>query len=221
MSIFKKSYEISLWEDRLTFVDNNLKEYELFIPEGVKMATSYYRERKICVIGSNTFEAPIRAINPQLKRNINGSNTLTFSLYSKYYDENQEEFVENPFLKYLTNERKVKLKYEEKGEEKWLDFIIKNISENSETYLYSYTATDLFINELSKTGFNLVFDEKQNNNIGTVNELGERVLEGTDWRIGKNSEIIKQTQQEALYKIILNKDIEAKEIETNNTVKTQ
>ena len=113
--------------------------------------------------GSDTSEAPTRAINPQLKRNINGSNTLTFSLYSKYYDENQEQFVENPFLKYLANERKVKLKYTKKGKEEWLDFVIKNISENSETYLYTYTATDQFVNELSKTGFNLVFDEKTNN----------------------------------------------------------
>jgi hypothetical protein len=68
----------------------------------------------------------------------------------------------------LVNERKVKLKYIEKGQEKWLDFIIKNISENSETYLYSYTAQDLFVNELSKTGYSLTFDAKLNNNSGTV-----------------------------------------------------
>ena len=190
MSVFKKPYEISLWEDRLTFVGNNLNEYELSVPNDVTVATSYYRERKICTIGADSFDAPIRAINPQLKRNINGSNSLSFSLYAKYYDEEQEKLVDNPFIKYLTNERKVKLKYIEKGEIKWLDFVIKGITENSETYLYSYTAQDAFVNELSKTGFSLVFDEKLNNNTGNVRQLGEKIVEGTDWRIGEETEII-------------------------------
>ena len=87
MKNFKKPYEISLWEDRLVFVDYNLKEYENVVPNGVSIATSYYKERKICTIGSHLLNAPIRAINPQLKRNVNGTNTLTFSVYSKYYDE--------------------------------------------------------------------------------------------------------------------------------------
>ena len=202
MSLFKTPYEISLWEDRLTYVDQERNEYEMIVPNDVVIATSYYKEKKICVIGADTFEAPIRAINPQLKRNVNGQKTLTFSIYAKYYDEEQECFIDNPFLPYLTNERKVKLKYVEKGETKWLDFIIKNISENSETYLYSYTATDLFINELSKTGYGLVFDTKKKNNMGTVDELAAKVIEGTDWQIGK-SDIIKQTQIEPIYKFTL------------------
>lgn len=209
MSVFKKPYEISLWEDRLTFVDNKLNEYELSVPNDVTVATSYYRERKICTIGADSFDAPIRAINPQLKRNINGSNSLSFSLYAKYYDEGQEKLVDNPFIKYLTNERKVKLKYIEKGEIRWLDFVIKGITENSETYLYSYTAQDAFVNELSKTGFSLVFDEKLNNNTGNVQQLGEKIVEGTDWRIGEETEIIQQKQQEALYRVKLNQDINA------------
>jgi hypothetical protein len=98
MKVFKKPYEISLWEDRLTFVDTSMKEYESFVPEGVTVATSYYRERKICIIGSHTLASPARAINPQLKRNVNGSNTLTFSIYSKYYDESEGRLVDNPFV---------------------------------------------------------------------------------------------------------------------------
>jgi len=64
MKIFKKPYEISLWEDRLVFVDENLNEYEFSVPNEVSIATSYYKERKICIIGSHTLNTPIRAINP-------------------------------------------------------------------------------------------------------------------------------------------------------------
>jgi hypothetical protein len=117
--------------------------------------------------------------------------------------------IDNPFLPYLVNERKVKLKYFQDNEWKWFDFVIKTVSENSETYKFTYTAEDLFINELSKTGTSLTFDEKLGNNQGTVQELAERILEGTDWIVGENTETIKQTKEEPLYEIILNRDITA------------
>jgi hypothetical protein len=73
---------------------------------------------------------------------------------------------------------------------RWLDFIIKKIDESSENYKFTYTATDLFINELSKTGYNLVFDTEAENNLGTIDDLCGEVLKGTDWVIGADSEII-------------------------------
>lgn len=215
MSIFKKPYEISVWEDRLTLVGSDEKEYDSIVPEGVNIRASYFKEVKLCVIGSDSMKAPIRAMEPQLKREINGQNTLTFSIYSKYYDEEKEEFIDNPFVPFLVNERKIKLKFYKKNKIHWLDLIIKNIEESSEEYKYTYTATDLFINELSKTGINLVFDQELENNQGTVNELGAAILKGTDWQIGEDSEIIQQYQEEALYKIILNEDIVATNILTN------
>jgi hypothetical protein len=74
-------------------------------------------------------ETPIRAINAKLISNVNGSNTLNFSLYSKYWDEDFKQFFDNPFLKLLVNERKIKLRYGAIGEKdcKWYDLIIKNI----------------------------------------------------------------------------------------------
>jgi hypothetical protein len=64
----------------------------------------------------------------------------------------------------LTNERKIKLKFFIKGKLTWLDFIIKNISESSSEYKFTYTAIDLSINELSKNGFDLTFDNELKNN---------------------------------------------------------
>ena len=39
------------------------------------------------------------------------------------FDEELGEKVQNPFIPYLVNERKVKLKYDDE----WYDFIIKNV----------------------------------------------------------------------------------------------
>lgn len=215
MSILKGPYEISIWDDRLTLVDSNGIEYADEVPAGTIISASYFKEIKLCVIGSNTMNSPIRAHEPELKRDIRGENTLTFSIYSRYYDEEKEEIVDNPFIPYLVNERKIKLKYNKKGKSEWLDFIIKGIEENSEDYKYTYTAKDLYVNELASNGFSLVFDQELENNQGTVNQLGAAVLDGTDWEIGKDSEIIQQLQEEALYEIVLDENITATNILTN------
>lgn len=214
MNTIKTPYEISLWEDRLTFVDINGYEYENIAPNDKKTPVSYFKEIKLCTIGSHKINSPIMAYSPQLKRNVNGTNVLTFSIYSKYYDE-EGLLKDNPFIPLLTNERKVKLKIIKKDEIQWLDFVIKNTAENSENYSFTYTATDLFINELSKNGYNLQFAEELENNLGTVNQLGKKILEGTDWQIGTETETIQQFQEEALYKIILKQDIEAFNILTD------
>lgn len=217
MSLFKKPYEISLWDDRLTLVDLDGREYTGAVSDDIAFYTSYYKEIKICVIGSNEMDTPIRAFEPKLVRNVNGTNTFSFSIYAKYYDEESGEMVDNPFVPYLTNERKLKLKYLSKGEWKWLDFIIKKIDESSSDYVFTYTAEDLFINELSKSGFSLTFDAEIGNNTGTVNELGALVLDGTDWQIGEDSELIQQLVEEPLYKIKLATDTTVKKIEDDST----
>ena len=218
MSIFKKPYEISLWDDRLTLVGLDGREYTGAVPDDISIQASYYKEIKICIIGSSEMDTPIRAFEPKLVRNVNGTNTLTFSIYAKYYDEETEEMVDNPFVQYLTNERKLKLKYLSKGEWEWLDFVIKKIDESSNDYVFTYTAEDLFINELSKSGYSLVFDAEIGNNTGTVNELGALILEGTDWQIGEGSELIQQLVEEPLYKIKLATDISAKKIESDESL---
>jgi hypothetical protein len=79
----------------------------------------------------------------------------------------------------LVNERKVKLKYD--GE--WYDFVIKRIDENSENNTFSYTAKNLFINELSKTGFSIELDTELENNQGTVVDIAKTILEESDWQV--------------------------------------
>lgn len=225
MENFKKPYEISLWEDVLTFVVDNdgiITEYEGDL-EGVvgTVVAQYYKERKICVIGSNTMNTPIRAFENQLVSNVNGSNTLTFKMASHYFDEESQEIRQNPFLKLLINERKVKIRDGVFGAEdtKWYDLVIKSISEDSETKVFTYTAKDLFVNELSKSGFNLEFNTELENNTGTIIELGERILAESDWQIKQDeSDIIRQYIEEPLYEIILSAPIEAKDMIDNKKI---
>jgi len=106
-------------------------------------------------------------------------------MYYKYWDTTKNELVDNPFNTYLTNEQKIKLKYDNQ----WYDFIIKDIQENSEKYIFTYTCTDLFIEELSKNGYAIELNEALGNNTGTTKELANRILDGSDWSIGNYKEI--------------------------------
>ena len=223
-NIIKKPYEISLWDEILVFRVNcrdangeslgiieKEKSLEDFEPiEGTKTTEviQYYKERKIAIIGSDTMDTPIRAINSKLVSNVNGSNTLTFSMYSKYWDEDAEQFFDNPFLKLLVNERKVKVRYGAINNCKWYDLIIKNVQENSENKTFTYTAKDQFVNELSKSGFNLVLDAELENNMGNITTLAETILEESDWKLGENNSLLRQYKEEPLYEIVLNTDLE-------------
>ena len=180
-NVLKKPYEISIWQD-YTPTDNK----------------QYYQEKKLMIIGSNQMTSHMRANNPRLVENVNGTHTLTFTLYSRYWDEEVGDFVDNPFLPYMVNERKVKLKYDDK----WYDFIIKDIEENSEERSFDYTLTDSFVNELSKNGFSIELDTELENNQGTIKELSKTVLDGTDWKIGHVDTLI-QKNTEALYAVAL------------------
>lgn len=185
--ILKKPYEISVWEDVLTTVT---------LSDGTQK--QYYKEQKIAVIGSNTMTSQARVKSPRLTRNVNGTHTLSFNIYYKYFDNDEGDYVDNPFTKLLVNERKIKLYYDNK----WYDLIIKNIQENSENYTFSYTAKDQYINELSKNGFNIELNTELENNQGNIIELATKILDGTDWKVG-TSDIIKQTIEEPLYKVII------------------
>ena len=201
----KKPYELSLWAD-------------LLVTSSTDESKSYYKEQKIATIGSDTMTAPNRAFDVVLTENINGEKTLTFSLRHKFYDDKLDELRDNPFLSYLTNERKVKLLYGDI----WYDFIIKEIEETSEEYVFSYVAKDLFVLELSKVGYNVTFDKELNNNQGTIVELAEKTLEDTDWIVDKNNcDLLQQKVKEPLYKCKITQveaDLRVLNVETDETL---
>lgn len=188
----KDKYEISLWEDYLVEASGNVP--------------AHFEERKLCVIGSNTMTDSFRAYNPVLTSDINGTHTFTFKMY--YIIKENEITVgesgfeaksgKNPFLNLLVNERKVKVFWKDE----WYDFVIKNCQEDSSGKSITYTCSDVFVNELSKNGFNIVLDDELENNCGTVLELAQTVLDGTDWNLDSdNSDIIQQKKEEPVYEV--------------------
>lgn len=168
---------------------------------GDRVINQFLKERCIATIGSDTMDTPIRAFNPVLTEDLNGSRTLTFQVYMKYWDDEEEDFKKNPFLNLLVNERKVKLKYDSK----WYDFVIKQISEDSENEVMLVTCKDLFINELGKTGYEVELDTELSNNMGTVSELAKKILENTDWQ-ERDSEHLFQWHKEALFEYTLKQE---------------
>lgn len=183
--VIKQPYEISIWED-ITVTSSD--------------GETYYKENKIATIGSNTMTSPNRAFDPVLTENVNGEVSFSFSIRHRYFDPYLNEKVENKFVPYLVNERKVKLKFDNK----WYDFVIKECEETSEEYIFTYTADGLFPLELSKVGYNLEFNTELNNNQGTVIELARQTLKSTDWEVDEeNSDILKQTVKEPVYKCVV------------------
>lgn len=185
----KDHYEISVWEDFIVPVT---------FEEGTTtvIAPSYFKERKIGVIGSDTITSQNAAFSPTLTCNVNGTSTLTFQLHYSYIDNETGENVKNPWVSLLVNERKIKVLW--KG--KWYDMVIKSIVESSDKHTITYTCKDAFINELSKNGFSLEFDGELQNNTGTINELAAAILEGTDWKLGEET-ILNQTLEEPVYEV--------------------
>ena len=197
----KDKYEISIWED---YPVAEKKKGSITIP-------AHYEERKVAVIGSDTLSSPCRAYNPKLEQNINGTNTFSFEMFQTYREnfvrDGKDEILTNPFLALLSNERKIKVLWKNK----WYDFVIKNISEDTSSRKNIYTCQDLYINELSKNGFNLTFDSELGNNEGTAQELVEKVLEGTDWTLDKKgSQGIQQKKEEPVFEFFLPEKISAK-----------
>ena len=189
MGILTKPYELSVWGD----VSSN----------------GAIQEEKLFVIGSDKLTSQSRALQPKLVNNINGTNTLTFSIYYRYKDNVTGEKVDNPFAEYLTNERKLKLKYDDK----WYDFIIKSVKVDSGKWSYEVTATDQYINELSKNGFDITFDAELNNNVGSVQGLTQTTLANTNWVVpsvgSQSSEFIPDIAKEALVVLQTNTTISA------------
>lgn len=201
----KNKYQISLWEDYIVPASGDIPEH--------------FEEKKICIIGSDSMTSQARATEPCLVQNINGTNTLTFKLFYSYIDNETGEKTKNPYINLLVNERKIKCLWENE----WYDFIIKGIQEDSSGKSITYTCSDLYVNELSKTGFNLEFDDELNNNQGSIQELAQKVLEGTDWAIDfENSDHILQTIEEPLYRATALVDFAAKDKDGNEiTIPTQ
>ena len=213
----KKEFQISLWED---FMDTKINSSNETI--------SFINERKICDIASDSLKNPRAAYNVIFKSKTDGTHELTFDINYRYWDQGEQDFIENPIRKYLYNEAKVKLHYKNR----WYDFLIKNCQEDSKEKKFTYTCKDLFIDELGRNGYSAEFSTELGNNVGSPTELAAAALEGSDWTVAPNrleveeviegeeySDVPLQRNSEPVYAYTFSEGtIEYKEINEDGTV---
>lgn len=165
MSILKKEYELSVWNEELI--------------DGIK------KESRGTTIGASGMTHLGRATTPKLVRSVKGTNTLTFQMPTKYFDSEKGDYVKNELLEDLYNERKLKLYYD--GD--WYEFYVKSIQEDKQfkSIMKTITCTDSFIDELSRTGYEVEFSSDLNN---SVEELGTFMETEDNERIKGSSKAI-------------------------------
>lgn len=158
----------------------NIKKIDVYTVENT------FQDYKVEQLGAHDSEFEGAAFNVSITKNINGMNTLTFSLFKKYFDWKKNEMVDNPLVERIVNRSLIRLKYKknENDEYKWYSFVVNEKEEGHSDgkITYTYTCRDAAIDELSRTGYNLTFSEDSVSSMGNIDELAEKVLEGTDWK---------------------------------------
>ena len=194
----KQPYELSVWRD---------------VPiAGTLETDGYFTDEKVAIIGSDSMDSPLKAYDVSLKELTNGDCTLTFSMLYDY--EKDGERVSNPLFELLKNEIKLKLRRgeeygfidvdgsinfslleEEDTENRWRDFVIKTIDKDSNTHVANIVAKEIFVNELGKNGWSVTLNTELENNYGTVEQLAEKVLDGSDWKVKKGYSPIERVKE--------------------------
>lgn len=194
--VFNNSHEnyikiliISLTTQGAKIISNLSNDYNNAVAFGKSI--NQLKEEKICIFGTPNgpdWYAQEISLNRSTKNDLN---TLTFSLYDNYYNPITGKKEKNPIIDQLVNESKIKLFYENK----WFDFIIKEQNLDSTAHKTTYIAKDAFVIELSKIGFNKTFNSELDNNIGTIETLGEAILAGTDWKMNQIEKFYQSAQK--------------------------
>ena len=182
MAIQKRPYELSVWVEKLNGSNSKIEE------KGV-------------IIGAHDMSYPGKATNIVLKREINGTNTLTFQLPDRYFDSLKGDFVRNEFADLVAPETKLKLFYKDR----WFEFFVKKVDDKKQfkSYMKSFTCTDAFIDELSRNGYGITYDTELNNNVEEIGVFTEETLEDSIWQYHpeNNWGDFTEYKEEKLYRI--------------------
>lgn len=200
----KQPYELSVWRD--------IPIAGIYNGKDVPVTNGYFTDEKVAIIGSDSMDSPLKAYDVSLKELTNGDCTLTFSMLYDY--EKDGERVSNPLFELLKNEIKLKLRRgeeygfidvdgsinfslleEEDTENRWRDFVIKTIDKDSNTHVANIVAKEIFVNELGKNGWSVTLNTELENNYGTVEQLAEKVLDGSDWKVEKGYSPIERVKE--------------------------
>jgi len=142
---------------------------------------------RLCELASNTSSFVGQIQNIVFYTKIDGTHELSFELSKYYFDIYSGRMLKNDFVDLLVNKVPIEAVIEdENGEDKEYFLTLNKRIDNKEGGIttYNYSCSDSFIEELSKTGYqiNLNTDlEVGANGVGTIHELAQKAVEGTDW----------------------------------------
>lgn len=184
MAIHKHEYELSIWEKEL--VDGNT-----------------INETKLQVIGAHDMTHLGRATNVHFRKLLNGTHVLTFQMPIRFFNSEVGDYVQNELIESLFNEQKIKLKFKNQ----WYEMVVKSINEkkNFKTVMKDFTCTDGFIDELSRTGYDIYLDPEANNSVNEIHDFMDETLENSIWdyRPEWNWGDFTEYKEERFYKIPL------------------
>ena len=143
-----------------------------------------YSNKLLCNLYDSTSDISGQAYEVYMKTQRNGFKELRFKLPSTCLEEEGE--VENYRLQYLVSDYRLRLLV--KSDEAAIETDWFLISESKVTHAFNkdYDIVASHISQLLKTkNLDLEFSDDEGNNIGTIKEIAETILEGTGWHLGK------------------------------------
>lgn len=206
--ITQPEYELSVWTNEQGETKlKNVTEVDTSKSKWSKRTITKYiptlKERKIAVIGKGNITNQMYAFDINFKQNINGTSTLTFSMFNRYLSNETGRLEPNPFVKLIKNEAILKLKFQNE----WYDLLIRNVQEDKVNHTIKVTATDAYIEELLKNGYNIEFSADTQSSVGNIYDLADKVVENTEWKVARfnsttiKSDIIRQYNKEPIYRV--------------------
>ena len=209
----KQPYELSVWRDipiagtletdgyftdeKVAIIgsdsmDSPLKAYDVSLKEltngdcTLTFSMLYDYEKDGERVNNPLFELLKNEIKLKLRRGeeygfINSKGEIDFTILNGEIDFNEEE----------PNYEDTSVDYDNR----WRDFIIKTIDKDSNTHVANIVAKEIFVNELGKNGWSVTLNTELENNYGTVEQLAEKVLDGSDWKVKKGYSPIERVKE--------------------------
>ena len=184
MAIQKHKYELSIWKEGLNIngkVESNKQQ----------------------IIGADDMTHLGRATSVLFKKLLNGTHTLTFQMPLRYFDSEKGDYVQNELIENIFNEQKIKLHFKNK----WYEMVVKGTQDtkNHHTIIRSFTCSDGYIDELSRTGYSILLDPETNNSVNEIHNFMEDILEDSLWQYNPqwNWGDFTEFKKERFYKIPL------------------
>ena len=209
----KQPYELSVWRDvpiagtletdgyftdeKVAIIgsdsmDSPLKAYDVSLKEltngdcTLTFSMLYDYEKDGERVSNPLFELLKNEIKLKLRRGeeygfINSKGEIDFTILNGEIDFNEEE----------PNYEDTSVDYDNR----WRDFVIKTIDKDSNTHVANIVAKEIFVNELGKNGWSVTLNTELENNYGTVEQLAEKVLDGSDWKVERGYSPIERVKE--------------------------